>query len=674
MRKLKYKWLIMLICLILASMIGCSDSDSDLTKLSTQADGVTRAYDYSCTLNIEEPGTLDSLLVAKMGADSSNVQELILSGVFSSDDASYIRNNLSGTLVRIDLSGITSFKEQDYYYDEDDNYVYGWKDSGSLWDDCFYGMSNLEEVILPESGLKEIKSRSFYNCTSLKSIDIPETVTTIGDEAFMYCSSLTSVYIPANVTSLGTDMFYGDDAITSANIQASVEQLPNNFFDYCRALIQVELSNSIKSFGSRAFRHCSSLDDERLYKEYNLTSEYIFEDTGYTEVDLSHLTVIPYGIFQDSKKLQKVTFSPDLTKIEYAAFYGCSALSDFTLPDKLEEIDAYAFSSVCCKELILPESLKEIGYYAFGGATFSTLYVGSSLGDVSWGAFRGCSNLSAIIWNSSSDVSDAISTSDGNCLLYLKTFDGVAPAFDYNIRNVIIDGVAENIVLKANNRYSFNCPQAFTAKKISYSKDFNDNSWYHYTTLGAASNWQTIVLPFAPDKISHDEKGLLAPFNSETNDTKPFWLRELTESGYENRSKIEADHAYIISMPNNPDLYQDEYNIVGTVTFSAENVEIPVTPDLTPCVGPDYTLYPNYSYMDGSDDYYVMDTNQWDDEYSKYVSSFRSGSTVYPFQAYATSPSARSVISLDRKRSSTRATKTDDSRLKHPGRPRIDDI
>jgi hypothetical protein len=674
MRTLNYKWIIMLASLILAGMTGCSDFQSDLTKLSTQADGVTRAYDYSCTLDIEEPGTLDSLLVAKMGADSSNVQELILSGVFSSEDASYIRNNLSGTLARIDLSGITSFKEQEYYWDDDDNYVYDWKDSEGLWENCFYRMRNLEEVIFPENGMEKIGSRAFRECSSLKSFDIPATVTTIGDEAFEECTSLTSVYIPANVTSLGSDMFYDDDAITSANIQASVEHLPSNFFDYCRALTQVELSDSIKSFGSRAFRHCSSLDDERLYKGYDVTAEYIFEDTGYTEVDLSHLTVIPTGIFQDSKKLQKVTFSPNLTKIEFAAFYGCSALSDFTLPDKLEKIDAYAFSSVCCKELILPESLKEIGYNAFSGANISTIYVDSSLESVGWDAFGGISNLSAIVWNSPSEVADAVSTGNSNCLLYLKTFDGLAPAFDYNIRNVVIDGVAENIVLQADNRYSFNCPQAFTAKKISYSKDFNDNSWYHYTALGAASNWQTIVLPFAPDKVSHAEKGLLAPFNSEAKDAKPFWLRELTESGYENRSKMEADHAYIISMPNNPDLYQDEYNIVGTVTFSAENVEIPVTPSLTPCVGPDYTLYPNYSYMEGSDDYYVMDTNQWDDEYNKYVSAFRTGSTVYPFQAYATSPSARSVISLDGKRTSTRAAKKEDSRLKHPGRPRIDDI
>jgi hypothetical protein len=79
-----------------------------------------------------------------------------------------------------------------------------------------------------------IGNRAFYNCSSLTSITIPNSVTSIGDYAFAYCS-LTSVTIPNSVTSIG-----------------------NNAFAYC-SLTSVTIPNSVTSIGDYAFRSCSSL-------------------------------------------------------------------------------------------------------------------------------------------------------------------------------------------------------------------------------------------------------------------------------------------------------------------------------------------------------------------------------------------------------------------------------
>lgn len=73
--------------------------------------------------------------------------------------------------------------------------------------DCFDGCESLEEVRLP-SGLKNIFGACFRSCTSLRSIEIPETVTSIG-QAFSYCTSLQSITLPDQIKNLESYVFAG---------------------------------------------------------------------------------------------------------------------------------------------------------------------------------------------------------------------------------------------------------------------------------------------------------------------------------------------------------------------------------------------------------------------------------------------------------------------------------
>ena len=73
------------------------------------------------------------------------------------------------------------------------------------------------EVVIPSSITVEgqeypvasIGISAFYNCSSLTSITIPNSVTSIGWEAFSHCSGLTSITIPNSVTSIGEWAFEG---------------------------------------------------------------------------------------------------------------------------------------------------------------------------------------------------------------------------------------------------------------------------------------------------------------------------------------------------------------------------------------------------------------------------------------------------------------------------------
>ena len=70
-------------------------------------------------------------------------------------------------------------------------------------------------------GITSIGVSAFYYCTSLASIEIPNSVTSIGQSAFYYCTSLASVTIPNRVTNIGTTAFFHCINLASVTVKAT---------------------------------------------------------------------------------------------------------------------------------------------------------------------------------------------------------------------------------------------------------------------------------------------------------------------------------------------------------------------------------------------------------------------------------------------------------------------
>ena len=87
----------------------------------------------------------------------------------------------------------------------------------------------------------QIDKEAFSNCSTLRSVTIPDSVTKIDVRAFMNCKKLESVKIPSGVTQIGAGAFAGCSALKSVNIPDSVTKIGNEAYSRCTSLKTVKI-------------------------------------------------------------------------------------------------------------------------------------------------------------------------------------------------------------------------------------------------------------------------------------------------------------------------------------------------------------------------------------------------------------------------------------------------
>ena len=236
------------------------------------------------------------------------------------------------------------------------------------------------------------------------SFDSGSVCESIGNFAFNNQKNITSINLPDSITTIGANAFYGCSGLTVATMNG-VTTIERFAFGECTALQNVSATN-ILYIGDFAFSKNTSLVNINLGNQLTLVGSSAFEGcTSLKSLSLSStVTEIRDSAFKNCKSIENIVFSTGLTKIGNDAFSGCSSLANIELPDTLIILGQYAFSDcISLKTADLGNQVTAIYNGTFSGCTsLKNVRFGSSVKEIGRQAFTGCNTLDIYFEDSSS--------------------------------------------------------------------------------------------------------------------------------------------------------------------------------------------------------------------------------------------------------------------------------
>ena len=333
-----------------------------------------------------------------------------------------------------------------------------------------------------------------------------------------------------------------------------------------------------------------------------------------------------------------------------------------------DAFNVFSYTDTLKSDVVIPTELYGLPVTAIapgalaGAGHLRSIEIPSSIQTVGEGAFSECYNLLTIEWNSPAALRAACFDEPeayGNMLVFCKTAETAEPAVlaaadELFAGNVVIDGVAENIRLTDGRPFSN--PRNFTAKNITYSREFTKE-----TRLGRSGGWEAMVLPFAVQTVTNTQTGAtLVPFAvADFTYTMPIWqaIWQAETQTFVQSQAIEANQPFLMQVPNSTE-YQDQFNQAGEILFSAKNTELKAVETTTEDVNHTatgvraFSLKGAYEGMAVASDRYVINDEVFqtpDGELippgGAFVSDLRA---LRPFEAYIQLNPASNVASQTR--------------------------
>ena len=327
-------------------------------------------------------------------------------------------------LTEVNITDLSAWCKIDFYHSYSNPLYYAKK--------LNLNGTEIKDLVIPND-ITEIKNYAFYNCSGLTSITIPNSVTSIGNYAFCKCSGLTEVivedgntkydsrnncngiietatntlilgckntFIPNSVTSIGDEAFWCCVGLTSVTIPYSVTSIGNYAFDDCTGLAELIIEDGQETLSLGYNYYSSSTIGGGLFYDCPIEKLYLGRNLDYN-TDKSY----GYSPFYNKTKLKEVKIGNSVTSIGNYAFGNCTGLTKLILEDGTESISGLSFPSSPIETLYLGRNTSDT--FVKGKTTLKEVTIGNSVTSIGNSAFEGCSGLTSVtIPNSVTDISE----------------------------------------------------------------------------------------------------------------------------------------------------------------------------------------------------------------------------------------------------------------------------
>ena len=253
---------------------------------------------------------------------------------------------------------------------------------------CFKYKKTLTSIVLPDV-LKRINPRAFDGAGLTGSLNIPEGVVEIGDNAFVDNDFTGVLTLPSTLKKIGSDAFNSAGFKCPLNLPDGIEEIGSGCFWDCRNLYgKLILPSHLKKLGSGAFRGCTGLKGDLVIPK--------------------SLTVIPSGAFKACGLGGRLQLHGDITTIEGSAFSANGFIGELELPKSLTVLEGYNFQeNDFSGSFKIPKGLLSISSFAFSNCAFTgEAEIPDGVTCIHGWAFSNSENLQKIILPSSLELID----------------------------------------------------------------------------------------------------------------------------------------------------------------------------------------------------------------------------------------------------------------------------
>ena len=170
----------------------------------------------------------------------------------------------------------------------------------------------LTKVTLPKTGMSTIPNNMFQECDRLRNIQLPATITSIGDRAFYGCDSLQTIYIPDGVKSIGYETFCYCKGLRYVRLPEGLESIGQSCFGYTEKLPFINIPSTVTSMGNWAI-HTTANSSNTNFKSVGIMGSTMpgTKDHVFWQYQPAFSLLVPEG--QEEDYQNSTSWTPDAT-------------------------------------------------------------------------------------------------------------------------------------------------------------------------------------------------------------------------------------------------------------------------------------------------------------------------------------------------------------------------